>query len=438
MLIRISHPKFSGVELRGESLMIHSMQGEARVLRENVKDVVVTVHGDQIRIVAFLQGDYAWFLSGAEDLHGERLELGQSYGGGGRLITDGLGNSHLFYFVEQSPGHSVLLRQQSFTEKWSNPQIVSTNVFPADTSYSVTWHDDQYLHLAYLGHKDQNLLYRVYNLEHGVWSGAVNFSNAQCSYPQLISADNLYLFWQEDGDQILLKVREKEQTWSQSKLVSTGEYHAANVGFSSEDGWTVFWVEGSNFYRAPFGNWSKREQISRGDYHYAWEATHGLTLPIYALQEAKKPEESSEPVKVQEVPKPQVEQVKTLSLEEAREREREQKRREEEAKLQAAFVEKAFQTLKEWETLREEIKKWQRELKAPEPVDLTPVLTRVERLERRFLTIKQSEEQAKTRREHNYEQLQEELTRIRIRLRELEDGQKRQATPLWRRVLGRG
>lgn len=109
--------------------MVHCMQGEPRVLRENVQDVAVTVQGSLLRIAAFMNQDYAWFLSGEEELSSERVELGEPYGGGGRLINDGLGNSHLFYFVRQSPGSSSLLRHQRFTEQWSKAQTVSANVF---------------------------------------------------------------------------------------------------------------------------------------------------------------------------------------------------------------------------------------------------------------------------------------------------------------------
>ena len=451
MQIKISHPKFSSVELRGETLIIHSMQDEARVLRENVKDIAVSVQGDQLRIVAFSSGNHAWFFTATEDFESGRIELGETYGGGGRLISDGLGNSHLFYFVKQSPGHSALLRHQKYTEEWSKPQTVSTNVFLDDSSFSVSWHDDHYLHLVYLAHKDQPLLYRVYNLEHGIWSGAISFSEARCSHPQLISAGGLYVFWQEDGEQIDLKVKEKEQNWSSASLVSSGEHHASNVGYAFfENQWSVFWVEGSVFYQAPFGKWSQRQEISRADYEYNWVVYEGLTIPVYEPLPVSEP--ASEPVPVQTVTLEKQEQpestestkpaetteVDERALLEAQEREREQKRRQsEEAKLQAAFIEKAFQTLQEWEKVQEKMEKWQREFKLPEPVDLTPLTTRVERLERRSLTIKQSHDQAKKEWENSSRRLEEELVKTRARLRELEDAEKRRPPSLWQRVLGR-
>ncbi|NMB01785.1 MAG: hypothetical protein GX971_09800 [Firmicutes bacterium] len=438
MLIRLSHQKFSTVELRGESLIIHSMQGEGRVLRENVKDVVATMQDSQIRIVAFLNGDYAWFFSGRDELQSEMVELGQPYGGGGQLVTDGLGNSHLFYFVNQSPGHSALLRHQVFSGEWSKPQTVSTNVFPGNSSYSASWHDDHYLHLVYLGHNDQHLLYRVYNMEHGVWSGAVSFSEARCSYPQLISADRLYLFWQEETDPISIRVREKDQTWSSTKQVSTGEYHAASVGYSFEDNnWSVFWMEGSHFYKASFGEWSQREQVDRADFDYAWFLHGGLTIPMYTSKQVTEPApvpaaRTGEAESVVKHPEP-------IVVPQSEEKQQEQQRREsEEAKLQAAFIEKAFRTLKEWETVREEMDKWKREFRLPDPVDLTPLTTRLERLERRFVSLKQNQEQAMAQWEVSVQKTEEELFKARARLRELEDAEKRKAPSLWRRVLGRG
>ena len=94
MRIELDHPKFSGVELRGGSLMIHSMLGGPRVLRENVQDAAVTISGSLIYIAAFLSADHAWLFRGEDELQSERLDLGEPYAGGGRLISGGLGRAH--------------------------------------------------------------------------------------------------------------------------------------------------------------------------------------------------------------------------------------------------------------------------------------------------------------------------------------------------------
>src|SRR5690554_3646537 len=98
MLIELDHPQFRSVELLAGTLTIHFMQGEARTLQENVLDVVLTLQDDELRIVAFLDQAYAWCYRGKRDLQSERLELSHPYAGGGQLVNDGQGHSHLFYF----------------------------------------------------------------------------------------------------------------------------------------------------------------------------------------------------------------------------------------------------------------------------------------------------------------------------------------------------
>lgn len=442
MLIKFNHPNYTCLELRGETLIIHSMQGETRVLQENIKDAAVTVQGNRIRIVAFLDKDYAWFLYGTEDLKQERLEFGQPYMGGGRLVNDGLGNSHLFYFVKQSSGYSALLRHQIFGETWSIPQLVSTNVFPERTSFNASWHSDQYLHLVYCSYKDQRLLYRVYNLEHRTWSGAVIVSQERCNRSHFISADKLYLFWEEEGKHTNLKVRLKQENWGAVTLVSTGDYHASNVGYSnSGKEWSVLWGEGSKFYQAPFDHWSDRQEVERNALDYAWVVLGDLTLPVYdakqkIMQETARAVEVSPETREMEPVLQTTEALEVHTEVLTQERER-KKRQREEAELQAAFVEQAFRTLQEWEKVREEMQRWQREFRLPESVDLTPFTLRLERLERRFLTLQQGQEQSKKRLDVGLEQLEQELGRVRARLRDLEDCEKRKQVGLWRRVLGK-
>lgn len=454
MLIKIRHPKYSSVELRDGSLVIHSMQGKARVLQENVEDVAVAVHDDEVRIVGFLGKTYAWFFSGSEDLQSERVELGLPYGGGGRLINDEAGNSHLFYFVKQSIGHGAQLRHQTFSDKWGTPQTVSINVFAERSSFSASSHSDGYLHLVYCGHNDQHLFYRVHDLENRVWSGAVVFSEEQCSYPQFIpTAENLYLFWQEERKKTILRVRHKQQHWSPITQVSSGEGHVSNVGFSFQQGqWKVLWGEESNFYEAAFDNWSDSRVVERADYDYAWVVQGPHTIAVYETKEdvlEEAPEDGSEDtlkhvLEPQEAPS-QVPEVEPQSEPEPVpvpvpvHTERAQTKREsEEAKLQAAFIEHAFRTLQEWEKVREEMERWKRDFGLPEPVDLSPLVTRVERLERRLLNLQQNQEQGRKLWQDSVAQTEQGLARIQSRLRDLEDMQKVKPRTFLQRVLGRG
>lgn len=444
MFIKVDHQEYRGIELVGESILIHSMHGDSRTLQEQVKDVAVSVQNGILHIVAFLEQDYAWFYTGSKTLERERIELGQVYGGGGRLIADGVGNSHLFYFVKQSPGHSVLLRHQTYSDKWSSPMLVSTNVFAQATSFSVAWHHDNYLHIAYCNHRDQRLLYRVFNLEHRTWSGAVPFSDQRCSYPQFIAGEKLYLFWQEDGPKISLKVRHKDQSWSPTTQISTQENHAASVGYSFQNEcWHVLWSEGSEFFKSPFNKWAERSLVERDDYGYAWVIRDGILLPMYEVMvqtPAPTPTPTPTPIPVQslaQVSVPAADPEIKVKKEEVEPRPQPSRRDNEEAKAQAAFVEQAFRTLQEWETLKEEIRQWQARFTPPEVVDLTPLTTRCDRLERRLFNLQQSQEQNKQNWESRFEQVQLELGRTHRRLTVVEDWGKKRQVSLWRRVLRR-
>ena len=431
MLIKIKHPKFNSVELRDGSLVIHSMQGKAIMLQENVKDVAVAVAGGFLRIVAFMGKTYAWCFSGEDDLRSERIDFELPCAGGGRLLADGQGNTHLLYFANQAVGSGSLLRHQIFTDQWSVPQTVSTNVFAEKSSFSASWHGDGYLHLVYCCHQDQPLFYRVYDLERRVWSGAVVFSEERCSRPQFISTpEKLYLFWQEERDRTVLRVRSKKENWSPAAQVSSGDGHAANVGFSWQgDEWKVYWGEEGRLFVSPFDRWTERQALPRGDFDYVWQVEGSQTLAVYQAKgepeaEVKLAEEPTAPPAEPEPEKP------PLS-------EEEQARRSEEARLQAAFMEQAFRTLQEWERAREEMARWQRELKLPDPVDLAPLLTRIERLERRTVNLQQSQEQNKKLWQNSLAQAEQNISRLRTRLQALEESERSRSQSFWQRVLGR-
>ena len=455
MLIKIRHPKFSGVELRDGSLVIHSMQGKARVLLESVDDVAVVVQGDLVRIVGFVDKAYAWYLSGTGDFHSERIEFDQPYSGGGKLIDDGHGHSHLFYFVKQAVGKGMQLRHQTFTDQWSIPQVVSMNVFAERSSYNASWNNDGYLHLVYCDHNDGRLLYRVYDLNQRLWSGAVVFSEAKSSLPQFIpTADRLYLFWQEENEKNVLRVRHKTEQWSPTGQVSSGDGHVSNVGYGVRQGeWKVFWGEGGRFFAAPFGHWSERKEVSRDGYDYAWVVEERQMIATYEPKGGQQESAQIAPVaegsaetkesKTQVKAEPRMEpETKPEPQDETdtkpTTKDREQVRREtEEARLQAAFMEQAFRTLQEWEQVREEMTVWKRELKPPESVDLTPFMTRIERLERRLLTLQQSQEKTNKLWEDHVARVDQGIARINRRLADLEDVEKDKPPSLWKRVLGR-
>lgn len=407
------------------------MRDGPRVLRENVKDTAVTTHEGQLFLAAFVDGEHAWFFSGEEELASERVELGAAYGGGGRLIADNEGVCHLFYLAPQLPGSSFLLRHLRFAGQWSKPQTVSTNVAGDPAGFSACWHGDGYLHLAYLGHKDRYLLYRVFDLKHGVWSGAINFSEGACSHPQFLPGKEIHLFWLEELDHSTLKVKSKREQWSQAVSLSTGRQHAGPLGFNWQNGnWQVLWGEGGDLYQVPLGRWEERNRASREDFDYIWRVHSGLTLPMY------RPKDKPQPAPTALRPAREEQPLTTDSLEKEQARRR---REEEQAQAQAAFMEQAFRTLREWEELREDLKKWRNEWRnsKPEVVDLTPLTARLDRLERRLFTLRQTQDEEKNRFETARAQLERELAQLRSRLSELESQQKAKPRGLLWRVLGR-
>jgi len=112
-------------------------------------------------------------------------------------------------------------------------------------------------------------------------------------------------------------------------------------------------------------------------------------------------------------------------------------REAEQAQAQAAFMEQAFRVLKEWDEVRDEIRRWRRDWRAVEQVDLSPFTARLERVERRYLSLKQAQEQVRTQGEASLAQLEREVLRLRSRVEDLEKQQKTKARPFWQRVLGR-
>lgn len=456
MRIELDHPKFSGVELRGGSLMIHSMLGGPRVLRENVQDAAVTISGSLIYIAAFLSADHTWLFRGEDELQSERLDLGEPYAGGGRLISDGLGRAHLFYFVPQTAGRGRLLRHQQSAGGWGKPQTVTANVFGEAWAYSAAWQGGNHLHLAYLDHKDRNLLYRVYDLETRLWSGAIAFSDACCSHPQFLAAEQLHLFWLEESEKTVLKAKSKAEQWTAPISLSTGQHHAGLVGFACTEGqWRVLWSEGGEFYEVPLGQWDRRRQAERDSLTYTWKVVGGLLLPVYkdkdqTAQEAE-PAQPAEPRAVESTTPEELEQDEKTPDGDQVQPQMSAEERKREAQAQAAFMEQAFRTLQEWEELRSEarkwgqewvelrneVKRWRQEWKPPKPVDLAPLTERLERLERRCLTLRQAQEEGRAQAEASRTQLERELARLRSRVEELESKEKAQRRGFWWRVLGR-
>lgn len=285
-----------------------------------------------------------------------------------------------------------------------------------------------------------------------------------------------------------MRVRHKEQHWSPIKRVSSGDRHVSGVGYYLQDGlWRVLWGDENGFFEATFDNWANPTSLKREDFEYTWVVEGMQTIPVYerkdevreatleaapetqpeatpesvpvsdikpkaepepepVLEPEPEPEAEPEPEPVLEPelepePEPEPEPVAVLDPMrevEARPKEREQLKREsEEAKLQAAFVEQAFRTMQEWEKMKEEIARWKREFKRPEPVDLNPLVARIERLERRMLSLQQSQEQSKKLWDENTTQIEQSISRVKSRLRDLEEEKNAQPS-FWQRVLGRG
>lgn len=421
MLIYIQHSEYRGIELKGKSLFLHPSQGPSGLLLEDVADVVAGVCENLVHIVAFMENkDYAWHFYGRKGLNRDRLELGQVYGGGARLVLDGVGKVHLLYLTRQSARRSALLKHNIFSGSWAAaPLAVSPNVSVQRSDFSAVWHGDGYLHIVYCSYREQHLYYRVFDPKQGIWSGAIPFSQKRCSKPHLISADKLYLFWQEEDGKIAFLVREKEEVWSEPRQISGQDVHTSGAGFALEKGvWTVFWREEAKFYRTIFGQWPGRQEEAPDEYEYVWAVEGGITIPSYRSSRSESISEETPP------------EAKAAAA--AVER-----KTSEQAEVQAAFVQQAFRVLQEWETMREEIRRWRTEMPGPEPVDLTPVLNRCERLERRFVSLGQTHQQQAEQWRDELEEIRLDAAKVQRRLHHLEQAQKRRRAGFWHRLLER-
>jgi hypothetical protein len=432
VFIHIQHPEFRGVELAGHSLFYHTCGGERELLHGDITDLVVTVSGGEVHIVAFLEDkDYAWYFRGERAFQRDRLELGQLYGGAARLIVDGEGSCHLLYLLKQSAGRSALLKHLNLADQHKSPLSVSPNVSPLRSSLSGAWHRDGYLHVVYCSNRDQHLYYRAFEPRLGVWSGAIPFSHSRCSYPQLISSDKLYLFWQEEGELLKLLVKVKTEVWSEPLQLGSGQSHTSGFGFSLEDGWNIIWREQDQLFQAGFDSWKDFQAVDAGQYEYLWEVVGGTTIPRYRLKGAEEPVESAGEVDREAEAAPPTPEIETAGEKEQREKAKR------EAEAQAAFMRQAFQVLQEWETLREEIRRWRRETHVPEPVDLSSVLNRLDRLERRFVTIDQSQRRGGEKLQGELEEIRRQLAQSQRRLQNLEQAQKGRDGGFWHRLFKR-
>ena len=263
MFIHIQHPEFRGVELAGHSLFYHTCGGERELLHGDITDLVVTVSGGEVHIVAFLEDkDYAWYFRGERAFQRDRLELGQLYGGAARLIVDGEGSCHLLYLLKQSAGRSALLKHLNLAIS-INPAPYLPTSLPCGQTQTLR----RYLHVVYCSNRDQHLYYRAFEPRLGVWSGAIPFSHSRCSYPQLISSDKLYLFWQEEGELLKLLVKVKTEVWSEPLQLGSGQSHTSGFGFSLEDGWNIIWREQAQLFQAGFDSWKDFQAVDAGQYN---------------------------------------------------------------------------------------------------------------------------------------------------------------------------
>lgn len=439
LFINIDQTKYCSLSLIDGLLSIQTKDGISEVLQENVEHVSVSIFNDQLRIIAFLDKDYALFLWGNTSLSREKIDLGHRYGGGGQLVTDKKGVSHLLYLIKQSPGLSSILRHHMFDGTWSSASLVSTNVFSDGLSYTICCHENEILHVAYCNHRGNNLLYRAYNPKHKMWSGAVSFSKGKCSYPQFVSTEKLYLFWFEENDKTRLKVRVLDEIWSPISVVSSNNHHASNMGFATHGGErSVYWVEEGKLYKSLFERWNEYQQLKLSDFDYIWLFQDEVIVPSYNKKVEKSVSETVDTFDNLETEDDEEQQApQKLQLETNVKKSQKEQQRENERKVQDVFVEKAFHTLKEWESLRAEFNQFKRDVKVPKPLDLTPLTTRVDRLEKRFFKWQQGEERRKQNVDASSGQALEEINRLKQRMRLLESENKKTKSSLWRRVLNR-
>lgn len=425
--VKVDHPEYSKVELDGDCLFIHFISGVKRELKNGVKDYVVTVVDDLVHLVVFLVDGNAWHYCGTKELEQERLELGGVYGRGSRLVADSNGHLHLLYLTVQSKGCGAILRHQIYADDWSQPIVVSTNVFPGNgNSFSASWHTDGYLHTAYCSHGDGHLLYRVFDPEHRVWSGAVPFSKKQCHHPQFLHTHIMSLVWIEEERFSVVKMMQKRENWSQAKTLSQPETHGSNVGFYiTEQEIEVLWMQGNQIYMVSSRELGLPIPLEWDDYEYGWtvvktESGGSMAIPVYrpvGRDCKEEPEEQVLPLPTQE----------------------DDGRVNEEKKLQEAFIERAFRIQKEWEELREEygylrmelgalrreMGQWKAAVQIP---DLNPIYVRLDRVERRMLTSLKSQEQ-------QTQDTVQSLNNLQRRVRNLEPKEKDRSTGWWSRVF---
>ncbi len=279
MRVELIHPQFRLFEQTKEGILLHKKDEVISLYSSPVLASAVTLSGPTLLVAAAVDTETITYWYGDDNLRSQEFKIGSSeIITGLKLVTDSSGIIHLFYLL-----YNRAFRHTSYTlvhhifqsKAWSDPVRVTTNINKDISSWQICFGLDKFMHLVYINQAKNRLLYRSFNLETGLWSGAITLDQEQCDQPQIYeNASGLTIIWTDISDQgKCLQVMQNVGTWSKAEQLSARGSGICRPGFFLGPNPTVMWMDGNKLYQSNFTSegWSQPGEFSKLEYDFSYQ-----------------------------------------------------------------------------------------------------------------------------------------------------------------------
>lgn len=356
MRIQLTHPHYQILEDEGDTLVLKSKQQELLLQQGQIAEPTATLVNQTIHIVALLNKQRLVHWHGEKDLIAEDISRDKQPIKGLQLITDSDGKVNLFYLQQNAKQGDYTLIQRVYTDSWSEPLRVTTNISNMSDDYRVCPGLDNYLHLVYVGLEGDTLFYRCFDLAGKIWSGAIPLVKEECSSPQIyLNRDNLLLTWiSETDDGKRLRALWQKGTWGKPESLSLSGKDIYQPGISWEDGLlTIHWLEGTQLCARRYDQqWSELRKISSEEKRLTNKLVTLENSRICCTWSMYEPYIEQEIISERTKPEgvSQVKVVEETNVKGRTESQEEKQRRE----VEQRFWQEAFQLHHQWQQLQQE------------------------------------------------------------------------------------
>lgn len=350
MQVKLAHSKYQTLIQTSDETKLISSNSEMPLFGTTILDSGVTLSESTIHVVLQVNDKTLIHWYGNEELKSQEIELNKIPVHGLQLVTDSSGGVHLFYLQQQVGEAGYTLFHHRFIDgQWDDAIRVSANLSSNREHWQVSYGLDEYLHLVYLNQQRDVILYRGFDLETNLWSGAISLVKEECDKPQLYSTSKgLVLMWvsrTENKKSIKAMIQDGKWSTSHSLIELTEDIFRPLIELTA-DSLTVGWQVGGKYWSTSYDQqWSppKATDISNYESNYETIMAHeGKGCSVWAVYQQKK----STPAEI-----PSAEISKTASV---KERTAPAQSEESQAQKQAEhrFFQEAFQLHQEWEKMK--------------------------------------------------------------------------------------